>query len=159
MEVFSILVIVLSGVTISSAIHRLWLGFEYDFISVTSLVVAFGSVVLAIMLYRSLGIMGVLLTVLTPILLHLVYVRFLDHTNTDRGHDQHDQRVWGGGYSIVLLLFFSVTGIKSGIISTSVNEAYGINSVDLSFVVVLCLILISGSIAILMTLREVRSIR
>lgn len=156
MEILSVTLLVLSGVAISSVIERLWLGLRYDLIAVASLVVMFGSVVLALMVFQSLGLSGVLLTFFASVLLHPVYVKFNFQGNVTNGSDRS---IWGCVYWAIFLIVFTIAGLKSWIISGYISSVFSLGNGILSFYVTLCVFVVAGCLSMLMTIREVHYCR
>jgi hypothetical protein len=154
MEILSVTLIVLAGVTISSLLERLLFGLQYDLIAVASFVVVFGGAILALMLFLASGIRGVLLTALLPMLLHPVFVKVSLRGTSEV---ERDQGVWGGVYWVVLLIIFTIAGLKSWIISVHLGRAYSLTSGSFVFYFTFGIFLLAGSLSMIMLIHELKS--
>lgn len=153
MEIFSVALLVLSGVAISSAYERLWLGLRYDLMAVASVVVVFGCIVFVLTVFRLLGLWGVFLTFFTAILLHPVFIGFNLQNNPNICSDQN---IWGRFYWAIFLIIFTIAGLKSWIISNHIRNVYSLGSDDLSFYVTFGLFVVAGGVSLLMTIHQIR---
>ena len=156
MEIVSILLIVVSGTAFSSGIGRVAFGWGYDVVLVATSVVIFGVGGLSLIVFSKLGVVGIILTLVTAVLLTFVFVRFNvnDAVSADKG-----RRVLGCIYWGTLLIVFAIAGLKSWDISVCINLIFSNQTYSLEnnwnfFYFTFCLFAAIGCLSILMFIRE-----
>lgn len=155
MEIISVLSIIISGASISSAFGRLVLNWDYDAIVVATLVVTFGVGGMALIVLSKLGLNGVVLTLVAAILLTFVFVKFNFKVITKTSESR---RILGCVYWAVLLTIFTAAGLKSGSIYAHINQVYSLGENVSSFVYTLCLFVMVGGLSMLMLMHECRRV-
>lgn len=150
MDILGVLFIVLSGSTLMAAAYRMFFGITGDVMIIASVVTVFGATLIALLVFVGLGMKGMFLTLISPMLLFFIFNRFglrnyHEKTNNDLGLNF--------SYWILSLIVFSIFGVKSAFVSKYLMETYSIKNYEMLFNTVLGLSLLSGVISILMVVK------
>jgi hypothetical protein len=155
MEIVSVLLIVVSGAALSSGFGRLILGWRYEVVVLATSVVVFGVGGLSLLVVSKFKLSGVVLTFFVSILLTFVFIKFnILETTTDN----KKQSILGCLYWMMLLIIFSVSGVKASAIAEYIRYMYSLEENLNLFFITLIFTVVMGGFSMLMFIRECKQI-
>ena len=151
MEIASVLLIVISGAALSSGFGRLMLGWRYEVVVLATSVVVFGVGGLSLLVLSKFMLSGVVMTLLASILLTFVFVKF---NTLETKTDNKKRSLLGCMYWLVLLIIFTVSGVKSWVVAGYIRQMYSLDENMNYFFITLIFTVVMGGFSMLMFIRE-----
>lgn len=123
MEVFSIVLLILAGQSISFGFGRLFFCWTYDLIVMEIFVTTFSVGFLALIVLTKLGANGFVLSLISSVLLPYVFIKFNVGNNRQQGNAKS---IFGCLFWLILVIIFFVTVFKLSDVSLLLNKLYSL---------------------------------
>lgn len=155
MELISILFVVVCGVAIGSIIGRKALGVNGVLVIISASIAGLFLTLLSKYLFIDRGIMGLVLTFITPILCNIIVIMMLPRVvvNIDFWADSVVMQF----YYLVIIVILSYISYNALQVSLEIDKLYNMQSEVVTFNIVVSLLMAVGALTMLMLANETRA--
>jgi hypothetical protein len=157
MEIISVVLIALSGLTLSIALGRLLFNWSYDVITVTTAIVMFGVGGMSLIVFTKLGMNGVIMTIALPVILTFAFIQ--SNFKVNENNSEYSNNI-GYIYWLIMIIIFTVAGLNSWSISEYISKEFSLG-IDFNksvqyLIYVVSLFIVDGILSISMFMYELQ---